>query len=135
MIPKGNGAGEVAAEMASRRVRSSTGLRRKAEAPPAMARSRACGTSWPVIMMTGSAACFRARCACTLNPFISGMCRSRTTQSGRRVSRDFKNSGPEPNVSTLRPVERIKRISALRTGSSSSTTAMSGRVLVTTARE
>src|SRR5262249_7360174 len=43
------------------------------------------------------------RCACTLNPFMCDMCRSRTTQSGRRVSMDFKNSGPEANVSILRP--------------------------------
>ena len=119
-------AGEVAAEMASRRVRSLTGLRRKADAPPAMARSRAFGKSWPVTMMTGSAAHFRARCVCTLNPFTCGMCRSRTTQSGRRVSSDFKNSAPEPNVSTLKPAERINRISALRTDSSSSMTAISG---------
>jgi len=125
----------VAAEIASRRIRSSTGLWRKAEAPPAMARSRACGKSWPVTMMTGSAAHFRARDACTLNPSICGMCRSRTTQSGRRVSSDCKNSGPEANVSTLRPTERINRISALRIGSSSSTTATCGWVLVTTARQ
>jgi len=124
----------VAAEMASRRVRSCTGLRRKADAPPAMACSRAFGKSWPVTMMTGSAAHFRARCACTLNPSMCGMCRSRTTQSGRRVSSDFKNSAPDPNVSTLRLTERIKRISAVRTGSSSSTTAMSGCALVTGAR-
>ena len=78
--------------MASRRVRSSTGLRRKADAPPCMARSRSFGKSWPVRMITGSAAHFRARDACTLNPSICGMCRSRTTQSGRRVSMDFKNS-------------------------------------------
>ena len=125
----------VAAEMASRRVRSCTGLRRKADTPPAMARARAFGKSWPVTMMTGSAAHFRPRCACTLNPSMCGMCRSRTTQSGRRVSSDSKNSGPDPNVSTLRPTERIKRISAVRTGSSSSTTAMSRSVFVTSARE
>ena len=124
----------LAAEMASRRVRSCTGLRRKADAPPAMARSRAFGKSWPVTMMTGSAAHFRARWVCTLNPSMCGMCRSRTTQSGRRISSDCKKSAPEPNVCTLRPAERIKRISAVRTGSSSSTTAMSGRALVTGAR-
>ena len=129
-----SGSALVAAEMASRRVRSCTGLRRKADAPPAMARSRAFGKSWPVTMMTGSAAHFRARCVCTLNPSMCGMCRSRTTQSGRRVSSDFKNSAPDPNVSTLKPAERIKRISAVRTGSSSSTTAMSRSALVTGAR-
>jgi hypothetical protein len=45
---------------------------------------------------------------------------------------DFKNSGLAANVSTLGPAERINRISALRTGSSSSTTAMIGQALVTT---
>ena len=120
--------------MASRRVRSCTGLRRKADAPPAMARSRASGKSWPVTMMTGSPAHFRASWLCTLNPSMCGMCRSRTTQSGRTISSDFKNSAPDPNVSTIRPAERINRVSAVRTGSSSSMTAMSGCALVTGAR-
>jgi len=54
-------------------------------------------------------------------------------QSGRRVERDSSNSAPDGNVSTSRPTERIRRLNALRIGSSSSTTAIKDRVLVTMA--
>jgi len=33
-----------------------------------------------------------------LEPFMTGMCRSSTTQSGRRVSMDSRNSIPDANV-------------------------------------
>ena len=59
------------------------------------------------------------------------MCRSSTTQSGRRVGRDSRNSTPDGNVSTSKPAERSRRRRAMRTGSSSSTTAIRGLVLVT----
>jgi hypothetical protein len=81
--------------------------------------------------MTGMAAWTLASCRCTANPCICGICRSSTTQSGRCASMDFKNSAPESNVSASRPAERNKRAKALRMGSSSSTKAINGRLLVT----
>jgi len=52
-------------------------------------------------------------------------------QSGRCAGRDLRNSLPEGNDSTSDRAERNRRVKALRMGSSSSTMATRGRVLLT----
>src|SRR5262245_29913730 len=51
------------------------------------------------------------------------MCKSRRTQSGRRLDKESRNSRPEANVSTSMFDAISSRPRALRTDSSSSTTA------------
>ncbi len=53
---------------------------------------------------------------------------SRTTQSGWWDFKDSRNAAPEGNISTSKRAERNSRRMATRTGSSSSTTAIRGRV-------
>src|SRR6476620_2991038 len=85
------------------------------------------------MIMTGTVMPDSASRIWTSKPLTRGMCRSSTMQSGRRVERDSSNSAPDGNVSTSIPAERIRRLNALRIGSSSSTTAIKDRVLVTMA--
>src|SRR5882672_1828530 len=63
--------------------------------------------------------------SCTSNPLTCGMRMSSTTQCGRRRCSETRKSVPDEKVSTSKRAERISRPSALRTDSSSSTTAMS----------
>src|SRR6185369_248892 len=67
------------------------------------------------------------------NPFITGICRSSTTQSGHWVARDSRNSTPDGKDFTSMPAERNRRLKALQMGSSSSTIAIRDLVLVTMA--
>src|SRR4026207_883765 len=85
------------------------------------------------MIMTGTVMPDSASRIWTSKPLTRGMCRSSTMQSGCRVERDSSSSAPDGNVSTSRPAERISRLNAFRIGSSSSTTAIKDRVLVTMA--
>src|SRR6185369_13158374 len=85
------------------------------------------------MITTGTVTRKSASCVWTSNPFMTGMCRSSTTQSGHSVVRDSRNSTPDGKEVTSIPAEHSRRPKALRLGSSSSTIAIRDLVLVTMA--
>jgi len=124
---------------AASRVRMSrasvNGFRRKATAPPDNARCRAAGSSCAVIKMIGIAPRVRRIWVCTSIPLRPGICMSSTTQSGWNegsASTRSTNSALLPQVSAVIPKERMSRLSARHTDSSSSTMAMRGFALFVT---
>src|ERR1041385_4260969 len=86
------------------------------------------------MITTGTLTRNSASRAWTSNPFITGICRSSTTQSGHWFVKDSRNSTPDGKDFTSMPAEHSRRLKALRTGSSSSTIAISDLVLVTMAQ-
>ena len=71
----------------------------------------------------------RVERAWTSVPETLGICKSSTRQSGRLKCQEFRNSSPEPKPRAGNPAARSTRTTALRTDSSSSTTAITGHPL------
>ena len=109
---------------------SSKGLRRKAQAPAAMAW---CGSASGSAVTTITGKCTpRAWIrSWTSRPFSPGMVRSRSRQSGRWSGKVWRNSGAEAKVSAFSPRERSNRARALRTESSLSRSATRNGLLGT----
>lgn len=102
---------------------SSKGLSRNSIAPPFNARARISASPYAVMKIIGMRRSSRANLAWSSSPLIPGISRSEIKHAVWAERPESKNSSAEPNVRTVKPIDDNAPWSALRTDSSSSTTA------------